>query len=96
MSARCALSFLAIQTPGTAKFCGICNTQYLNEFLIPELQPSALGRDLGEPNPPVDGIEDSWGSAKQGGAPKEPLISLSRILFSAIDRCVSCGGKFVG
>ncbi|KAG9554194.1 hypothetical protein KCU71_g11926, partial [Aureobasidium melanogenum] len=32
---RCTLTFLAIQTPGTAKACSICNAQYINEFMMP-------------------------------------------------------------
>lgn len=31
---RCGLSFLAIQAPGITKYCGICNTQFLNEPFV--------------------------------------------------------------
>lgn len=31
---RCGLSFVAIQAPGITKYCGICNTPFLNEAFV--------------------------------------------------------------
>ena len=93
--ARCALSFLAIQTPGTTKSCGICNTLYLNEQLVPDLQSVCPDEAMLAADAPV-GIGDPSDATKQGVLVKEPLVSLARVLFSAVDRCVCCGGKFIG
>lgn len=40
---RCGLSFLAIQVPGEAKSCNLCNIQYLNEHEVSafDYQPTA-------------------------------------------------------
>ncbi|GAM86537.1 hypothetical protein ANO11243_045510 [Dothideomycetidae sp. 11243] len=35
---RCSLTFLSIQGPGKTKSCGICGSQYLNEYRIAVLQ----------------------------------------------------------
>jgi hypothetical protein len=83
--ARCTLSFLAIQTPGTSKACSICNAQYINEFMM----PSFKAQDSKETS--ADGDE-----VMQGTSDQEPPLSLARILFAACDRCVCCGGKFTG
>lgn len=68
----------------------------MNEQLIPDLAPLASESDVLPHDLPLEsGGEDSI-TTKQGAVPKEPLVSLSRILFSAVDICVYCGGKFVG
>ncbi|KAG9957039.1 hypothetical protein KCU61_g9391, partial [Aureobasidium melanogenum] len=45
---RCTLTFLAIQTPGTAKACSICNAQYINEFMMPGFKDLAVIREIKE------------------------------------------------
>lgn len=89
-SARCTLSFLAIQTPGTAKSCSICNAQYINEFVMPAFKVP----ERREPTNMDTGAEED--DAMQGTSDQEPHVSLARILFAACDRCVCCGGKFTG
>ncbi|KAI5269346.1 hypothetical protein E4T47_07160 [Aureobasidium subglaciale] len=86
---RCTLSYLAIQTPGTAKFCSICNAQYINEFMMPSFRAT----DSKEADADAGADEDV---VMQGISDQEPPVSLARILFAACDRCVCCGGKFTG
>jgi len=85
LSARCTLSFLAIQTPGTSKACSICNAQYINESMMPGFKAQD-SKDAGTEEDEV----------MQGTSDQEPPLSLARILFAACDRCVCCGGKFTG
>ncbi|THY18183.1 hypothetical protein D6D00_08212 [Aureobasidium pullulans] len=87
---RCTLSFLAIQTPGTAKSCSICNAQYMNEFVMPAFKVP----ERREPTNLDTGAEED--DPMQGTSDQEPHVSLARILFAACDRCVCCGGKFTG
>ncbi|KAF2495137.1 hypothetical protein BU16DRAFT_527021 [Lophium mytilinum] len=94
---RCSLSFLAIQGPNISKFCGICRAQYLKEEYIAHEDEASRDEDgpgrggEGEqelPNAP-DGVPESANG-------RSKPMSLARILFSACDVCVYCGGKFVG
>ncbi|KAH0014969.1 hypothetical protein KCU78_g8420, partial [Aureobasidium melanogenum] len=88
---RCTLTFLAIQTPGTAKACSICNAQYINEFMMPGFKVKDSNETSTNIKPDGDGDETMQGTTDQ-----EPRVSLARILFAACDRCVCCGGKFTG
>lgn len=42
---RCGLSFLAIQAPGITKYCGICNTPFLNEEFVTAQEVNIVGND---------------------------------------------------
>ncbi|KAF2487381.1 transcription factor IIIC subunit delta N-term-domain-containing protein [Neohortaea acidophila] len=95
---RCALTFIAIQRPGISKQCTICGTQYLNEWSLPELgDPS----NQGEVVTMDEGQEEEDPAASLPAAPEpqrdqaEPIESLARIIFAAVDNCVLCGGGFV-
>lgn len=87
--ARCGLSFLSIQSAGKSKSCCICGMQYLDEFKVDGLAKSTTPNGYA-PTAAVDknamqGVEESKLS--------EPLL---RVLFSACDICLYCGGKFTG
>ncbi len=43
---RCGLTFSAIQEPGVSKTCTICGTQFLNEWLVPELTQANRDADV--------------------------------------------------
>ncbi|KAI4729435.1 hypothetical protein E4T49_02905 [Aureobasidium sp. EXF-10728] len=68
---RCTLSFLAIQTPGTAKSCSICNAQYMNEFMIPGFKTKDSNETGADE---VDGDE-----VMQGTIDQEPPYATTRI-----------------
>ncbi|KAF2807711.1 uncharacterized protein BDZ99DRAFT_420176 [Mytilinidion resinicola] len=94
---RCSLSFLAIQGPNISKFCGICRAQYLKEEYIAREDQASQDRDgLGGGDEGDQELPDAPDvlSASVSGNSKQ--MSLARILFSACDVCVYCGGKFVG
>jgi hypothetical protein len=99
---RCTLTFLSIMEPGISKSCRICNALYLNEDALPEFKrPNSKtikveGSAQLEEDMDVDvnvEAEDSSDTSQKDGV--EPNISLARLLFSACDVCILCGGKFV-
>jgi hypothetical protein len=87
--------------PGISKSCRICNALYLNEDALPEFKkPNAkiikVEASPQEEDMDVDataGAEDTSDTSLKDGV--EPNISLARLLFSACDVCILCGGKFV-
>lgn len=98
---RCTLTFLSIMEPGISKSCRICRALYLNEEALPEFKkPNA--KTIKVEDPPqaeamdVDasaGAEDTGDESQKDNV--EPNVSLARLLFSACDVCILCGGKFV-
>jgi hypothetical protein len=80
---RCALTFLAIQAPGLCKFCGVCGKQFLKSSYVEKQDPFAnSGVDVDTPDATSD--DDSR------------LAPLTELLAEACDRCIYCGGKFIG
>jgi hypothetical protein len=97
---RCTLTFLSIMEPGISKSCRICNALYLNEDALPEYKkPDAKTIKVEEPPQEEDMDVDATAGAENTGDTQkdcvEPSISLARLLFSACDVCILCGGKFV-
>ena len=98
---RCTLTFLSIMEPGISKSCRICNALYLNEEALPEFKkPNAKAIKVEEQPQEEDmevdtnaGAENTSDASQTDGV--EPNISLARLLFSACDVCILCGGKFV-
>ena len=98
---RCTLTFLSIMEPGISKSCRICNALYLNEDALPEFKkPHAKTVKVEQPPQQEDmdvdvnaEAEDQIDVSHEDGL--EPNISLARLLFSACDVCILCGGKFV-
>ncbi|KAH7410309.1 transcription factor IIIC subunit delta N-term-domain-containing protein [Phaeosphaeria sp. MPI-PUGE-AT-0046c] len=103
---RCGLSLIAIQAPGISKYCGICNTPYLNEEFV-------VAQEVNEPagtsqNSNAGDGEEARGSKGDigrhrlstgqgnGRGNSSLLVTLARVLFLACDVCIYCGGKFVG
>jgi hypothetical protein len=87
--ARCSLTCGSIQRPGISKFCGICGKQYLDERKISDLEPQPLRDSAWTAETHGDQAED----ARQ--LPSNH-ITLAQIILSAADRCIYCGGKFIG
>lgn len=98
---RCTLTFLSIMEPGISKGCRICNALYLNDDALPEFKKTHARSVKVEDRKEQESMDVDAGSQSNGqnGAPKEdeiePNISLARLLFSACDVCILCGGKFV-
>lgn len=102
---RCTLTFLSIMEPGISKSCRICNALYLNEESLPEfskVKPKEIkverpqqqeDMDVDEAPQAEDQIEDTTEASQEKGV--ELNMSLARLLFSACDVCILCGGKFV-
>lgn len=98
---RCTLTFLSIMEPGISKSCRICHALYLNEDALPEFKrTNAANIKAEEPQQQEDmdvdedsQAEDHNDASQESGV--EPSISLARLLFSACDVCILCGGKFV-
>ena len=98
---RCALTFLAIQSPGTSKHCGVCGVQVLNEYKLPGLASPADGdvvmangveHDVtGDGEQAADAGEGANGYLQMPGS--KHSRSLARVLFAAFDTCIYCGGK---
>lgn len=100
---RCGLSLIAIQAPGITKYCGICNTPFLNEEFVAAQEAtvkSAMDRSAAKE---VSGGSDdeagqhglSTGQDNRRWKGSLP-VTLTRVLFLACDACIYCGGKFVG
>jgi hypothetical protein len=99
---RCTLTFLSIMEPGISKSCRICNALYLNDDALPEFKKANVANIKVEEPPQQEGMdvdvnsqaaEDQNDVSQEDGV--EPNISLARLLFSACDVCILCGGKFV-
>ena len=85
---RCTLTFLSIMEPGISKSCRICHAVYLNEYALPEFKENVTRNVKAAPLPVS-------GSTETSAEPVEPHVSLARLLFSACNVCILCGGKFV-
>lgn len=86
---RCGLSFLAIQSPGCTKTCGICSTRFLQDEVILE-----VNAERGEADEDAEILEEDRGQPLTTEGELRP--TLARVLFLACDACIYCGGKFVG
>jgi hypothetical protein len=87
--ARCCLTFGSIQRPGVSKFCGICGRQYFDERKISvDMEPRDSTSRRAESSP-----SDSDEDARQ--LPGND-ITVAQVLLSAANRCIYCGGKFIG
>ncbi|OCL10748.1 hypothetical protein AOQ84DRAFT_288628 [Glonium stellatum] len=108
--ARCGLSFLAIQAPGISKSCGICRKQFLKDEFIAEEDDielngaaSAIGTndtstlDASGSTVTADTTTEGPSLVKQGESANGHYapMTLARLLFSACDVCIYCGGKFI-
>lgn len=96
---RCTLTFLSIMEPGISKSCRICHALYLNEDALPEFK-GTKGASIKSEEPlqqdDMDVDEDPQTENRVSQESRvEPNISLARLLFSACDVCILCGGKFV-
>jgi hypothetical protein len=100
---RCTLTFLSIMEPGISKSCRICHALYLNEDALPEFK-GIKGKDVkSKQSSPQDhegvDVDGDSQAEKQDEMSQEkamePNMSLARLLFSACDVCILCGGKFV-
>lgn len=56
---RCGLSFVAIQAPGITKYCGVCNTPFLNEEFVAAQEKEIWPRSTNEDMDATTGIERS-------------------------------------
>ena len=77
---RCALTFLAITSPGLSKRCERCGREFLNEHFEPVKDDTALT------------IHDD--DDHRGAMALQP--SLACWLYRKFDICPYCCGKFVG
>ncbi|EME80843.1 uncharacterized protein MYCFIDRAFT_197731 [Pseudocercospora fijiensis CIRAD86] len=90
--ARCALSLLSIQGPGSTKHCGICGLQYLDETKSLSLQPKKQMAAV--PVAAVPGADQStipanstWVKiSRSGSTTARTTTTLAQLLFAACDR----------
>lgn len=88
---RCALSFVATQDPGITKLCRICDQQYLDDDVVPELQRSP--EDIVMREVPRAKVGSTVVTQSYMEVPR-PRPTLAQLLFAACDLCVYCGGSF--
>jgi hypothetical protein len=74
-----------IKRPGISKFCGICGKQYFDERKIFADVPQPTSRDKS----PDERAEDARTLPRNH-------ITLAQVILTAADRCIYCGGKFIG
>jgi hypothetical protein len=84
---RCALTFLTIQAPNISNSCGICSKQYLKTSRVENQNPGTVVNGDAE----MADAEETSGDS--GGLLPHPLTEL---LSTACDKCLYCGGKFIG
>jgi hypothetical protein len=77
------MTFLAIQAPYITRRCGLCGRSYLKDGVLEDddLDPG----DVAQASDNADSVQKH-----------APRISVGRLLFAVCDRCIFCGGKFIG
>lgn len=103
---RCGLSLIAIQAPGISKYCGICETPFLNEESVAAqemdgslrtLEDGSAGNEEHIRNSHDDNGRRGPSAVQENGRGRSSLpATLARVLFLACDACIYCGGKFMG
>ena len=78
---RCALTFLAITSPGISKRCERCGREFLNEHVEPVKENTIIT------------VNDDDDDHRR---PKVRQPSLACWLYRKFDICPYCCGKFVG
>lgn len=87
--ARCALSLLAIQEPGTTKDCSVCGLHYLDETIVEDFEP------VNQDSHMVDGLNGAMEIDQNGSASDvRSKTTMASLLFKACHVCLYCGGKF--
>ena len=84
---RCSLTFLSIQGPGITRFCGLCHRHVLSESFL-------LGSEVNDNI--IVNCEDTNTSIEDESVAKDDLPRLIELIVAAFDKCVYCGGHFIG
>ncbi|KAI9892687.1 MAG: hypothetical protein M1814_001107 [Vezdaea aestivalis] len=106
---RCKVSLLAIQSPGISKYCRICGMECLNESAIGSDEVETGGTPLGAPRSQLVLVagkprdewsqQTGWAVVRENEATSTELEdspSILQALFAILDKCISCGSRFVG
>lgn len=77
---RCGLSFLAIQSPGITKYCGICSTPFLSEEFVVAQEVEAKPERTGEQRNGEDGDVSMIGTAAGEGSQQANISNDNQIV----------------